>query len=461
MNRTPRQLKDLTHLLHGYTDLSGHQQNGPVVITRGEGIHIFDEQGKAYIEAASGMWCAAFGFSDEELIAAAERQLRILPYYHTLASRSVNPAIDLAEQLADIVPIENARIHFAVSGSEANDFLIKFLYYYNNSTGRPQKKKVISRHNGYHGATMAATSMSGLAANHARFDMPLPGFLHTSNPHYYRYGRSGETPDEFSGRMAQDLENLILQEGPDTVMAFMVEPISGGAGVIIPPDEYFPAIHRVLERYDIMMLADEVITGFGRTGKMFGCETMGVKPDALTMAKGLSAAYQPISAIAISDEIYRGLVSGSDDQGHYFAHGATYSGHPVAAAVGVKVLELFESRKMLDHVNKVSATFGKRLELVARHELVGEVRYRGLLGAIELVEDKSTRASFDPALKVSARLKGDCERHGVILRTAPAGDSVALCPPLIITTDQINELFDRIELGLADTANNIRKQSGL
>ena len=450
MPYSKRQQSDLTHLLHGYTDLSGHQAKGPVVITRGEGIYIYDESGKEYIEAASGMWCAAFGFSDEELIAAAEKQLRTLPYYHTLASRSVNPAIDLAEQLSAIVPIDNARIHFAVSGSEANDFLIKFLYYYNNSIGRPDKKKVISRHQGYHGATMVATSLSGLKPNHRHFDLPLPGFFHTHNPHFYRHGLPGESISEFSSRMAQALEDLILEEGPETIMAFMAEPISGGAGVIIPPDDYFTKIQAVLDRYEVLMLADEVITGFGRTGLMFGCESMSITPDAMTMAKGLSAAYQPISAIALSDEIYRGLVSGSDAMGGYFAHGATYSGHPVAAAVGVKVLELFESRKMLSHIKAMSSVFAARLTALTNHVLVGEVRYKGLLGAIELVENKATKASFDPARKVSAQLKSACEQHGVIVRTAPAGDSVAICPPLIITSDQVNELFDRIELGLDD-----------
>ncbi len=453
--KTPRQSADIASMLHGYTDLSGIRQNGPVVITHGKGIFIYDETGKEYLEAASGMWCTNFGFSDEALIEAAEKQLRTLPYYHTLAARSVNPAIDLAERLSDMVPIDKARIHFAVSGSEANDFLIKFLWYYNNAIGRPEKKKVISRDNGYHGATIVATSLSGLAANHEKFDLPLPGFLHTHNPHYYRFALPGESESQFSSRMASELEALILREGPDTIMAFMVEPISGGAGVIIPPADYFSKIQAVLDRYDVLLLADEVITGFGRTGEMFGSQTMNISPDAMTLAKGLSGAYQPISAIALSDEIYQGLESGSDQQGHYFAHGATYSGHPVAAAVALKAMELMQTRGMLDHIRQVSTPFAARLESLVDHPLVGEVRCSGLLAALEVVEDKQARKSFAPQLKVAAQLKAHCEERGLIVRSVPAGDSIALSPPLIINEPEVMELFDRLERGLDDTAQSL------
>jgi 4-aminobutyrate--pyruvate transaminase len=445
--------RDAAHLIHGFTDLSRHRETGPVVITRGEGVRVFDEQGRPYIEAASGMWCTTFGFDDAELIEAAVRQLRRLPYYHTLTGRSVNPAIDLAEKLAAVVPIPDARVYFTVSGSEANDFLIKFLWYYNNAIGRPRKKKIISRINGYHGATLGATSLTGIEKNHRGFDLPLPGFLYVEDPHHYRNGEPGESPEDYATRLARDLEQRILEEGPDTVMAFMAEPVTGGGGVVIPPSTYYEKVQSVLRRYDVLFLADEVITGFGRTGNLFGCDTCGIEPDSMTLAKGLSSAYQPIAALALSGEIYEGLVAGSDAAGGYFAHGATYSGHPVAAAVALRVLQLIEERDLLAHVRRVAVRFRERLESFAGHPLVGDVRSVGLLGAVELVADKASRRQFDPVGSVASHLKERAEECGVIVRAVPCGDSIAFAPPLIITEPEIDELFDRFAKALEATTS--------
>ncbi len=299
--------RDIAHLLHGYTDLASHRVKGPLVITRGEGVRVFDEHGKAYIEAAGGMWCTSLGFDEPELVAAAIAQMRRLPYYHTLSSRSIDVTIELAERLSALVPIEDARIYFALSGSEANDFLIKFLWYYNNARGRPHKKKVIAHIDGYHGATIAATSLTGVARNHQGFDLPLAGFLHVAQPHYNRDAQPGESPEAYATRLAEALERRILEEDPATVMAFMAEPCAGAGGVIVPPPTYFEKVQTVLRRHDIFFLADEVITGLGRTGNLFGCETFGIDADSMTLAKGLSSGYQPISALVASRPAVRSL----------------------------------------------------------------------------------------------------------------------------------------------------------
>src|SRR5262245_2866573 len=451
MTQTAEQRRDIAHLIHGYTDLSGIRRDGPVVITRGDGIRVFDEAGRDYIEAASGMWCTALGFSEAELVDAAIEQMRKLPYYHTLAGRSVNPAIELAERLTKLVPIENAHVYFAVSGSEANDFLIKFLWYYNNAIGRPKKKKVITRVNSYHGATIAATSLSGLARNNAMFDAPLPGFLHAADPHFYRHGLPGETEEQYATRLVEELEALILAEGPDTIMAFLVEPATGAGGVIIPPRTYHEKVQALLARYDILFCVDEVITGFGRTGEMFGSQALGIKPAAMTMAKGLSSAYQPISSIVMSNDIYDGIVKGSDQAGHYFAHGATYAGHPVAAAVALKVLDIFERRNLLAHVREVAKHFAARLHRYTQHPLVGEVRQIGLVGAVELVANKAKREFFREPGQVAQHLKQRCEAQGLIVRAVPAGDSIAFCPPLITTAADVDEIFGRFDVAIEET----------
>ncbi|HIG40361.1 MAG: aminotransferase [bacterium] len=452
-------LSDIANLVHGYTDLSGIQQSGPVIIERGEGVRVFDSAGKGYIEAAAGMWCTALGFSELELVDAAVEQLNKLPYYHTLASRSVNPAIELAEKLAELVPIDNAHIYLAVTGSEANDFLVKFLWYYNNAIGRPLKKKMISRQGGYHGATVVASSLTGLTKNHGMFDVPLPGFLHTADPHFYRHGLRGETEEEYVNRIVDELEAMIIAENPETIMAFMAEPVTGGGGVVIPPPTYYGKIQELLKRYDIAFIADEVITGFGRTGEMFGCQTFGISPDAMTMGKALSSAYQPISAIAMSDDIYQGLVKGNNENGHYFGHGQTYSGHPVAAAVALKVLEIFESRNIVEHVNTVSGVFTQRMQSYLQHPLVGDVRSVGLIGAVELVAGKSTKNGFDPQGMVSSFLKQRCETHGLIVRPVQAGDGVAFCPPLIISEEEIDEMFNCFDLALEDTTRWVEQKN--
>ncbi len=442
--------RDVRSVLHGYTHLAAQEANGPTVITVGKGVWVFDEEGRPFLEAAAGMWCTSLGFGEAELVDAAVEQLRKLPYYHTVAGKSVAPSIDLAEKLRALVPMENARVYFALSGSEANDFLVKFIRYANAATGKPAKTKIISRLNGYHGATLAAASMTGIAANHALFNLPLPGFLHTDDPNFYRYGLPGESEAAFVERLVGNLEALILREGAETIAAFIAEPVTGAGGVIIPPPGYYPAVQAVLDRYDIAFFADEVITGFGRTGKMFGCETLGIRPDAMTLAKGITSAYQPLAAIVVSDPIYQALKRGSDAAtGGFFAHGATYSGHPVGCAVALKVLEIFEKRDLLTHVQTVASVFSRRIHAFADHPLVGHTRAIGLMGAIELIADKPAAEHGAAPIALGKVLREIAEsRYGLIFRSI--GNVCAFSPPLIITEAEIHEVFDRFGKALED-----------
>ena len=329
MPLTNVQARDVETILHPYTNLAQHRESGPVVIERGEGVHVWDAQGRKLIEGLSGLWCTSLGYNCEELVEAATAQMRRLPFAHLFGSRSHDPAVALAEKLKEISPCPASKVFFANSGSEANDTQIKLIWYMNNALGRPKKKKIISRIGAYHGVTIASASLTGLAANHADFDLPIPGFLHTGRPHYYRDAQPGETEAEFSTRLAQDLDQLIQREGPETVAAFIAEPIMGAGGVILPPETYFAKIQAVLAKYDIYFIADEVICGFGRTGNMFGSQTFGLSPDSISVAKALSSAYAPISAIMIPEEMYQAALEESRKIGT-FGHGFTYSGHPVS-----------------------------------------------------------------------------------------------------------------------------------
>jgi 4-aminobutyrate---pyruvate transaminase len=426
---------DTEHLIHGYTNLVRHRAAGPRIIVRGEGVHVIDAEGRRYLEAAAGMWCASFGFSEEALIEAAIRQFRELPYYHTLTAQSVVPSIRLAERLAAMVPIPQSHVYLTVSGSEANDFLVKFLWYYNNARGRPRKKKVISRINGFHGATVVASSLTGIERNHTGFDVPLPGFLHTSDPHYSRYRLDGESENEFVDRILGNLEQLILEENPDTIMAFMAEPIAAAGGVVIPPAGYYEKLQALLARYDILFLADEIVTGFGRTGRMFGSETMGIRPAAMTLGKGLSGAYQPIAAIALRGDIYEVIAEASGRLGS-LGHGNTHSGTPVGAAVAMRTLDLMNERRILEHVAQVSVSFLRRLHELGRHEIVAETRGIGLMAAIQF----RTGAPVD-----ALAFKSLAEDEGIIVRAVPAGNSIALSPPLVVTEREVSEMFDSLE----------------
>ncbi|WP_342643879.1 aspartate aminotransferase family protein [Rhodoligotrophos ferricapiens] len=450
MNDHPNSIRarDIAHVLHPYTNAQVHQKEGPLVITRGEGIYVFDDDGNRYIEALAGLFCASLGFSEERLVEAAARQMRTLPFYHTFGHKSNEPVVELAERLLALAPVPMSKVFFANSGSEANDTAMKLVWYYHNALGKPAKKKIISRMKAYHGVTIASASLTGLPNNHRDFDLPIPQVLHTDCPGYYRFGKLGETEDDFATRCAQSLEDLIEREGADTIGAFIAEPVMVSGGCIVPPRGYFDKIQKVLRKHDILLIADEVICGFGRTGNMFGCETFGLQPDMMTMAKQLSAAYQPISALMINEKIYQAVVDESGKIGT-FGHGFTYSGHPVAAAVALETLKIYEERDILGHVRRVAPVFQDRLRELGEHPLVGEARGVGLVGTMELVKDRASKETFDPAVGVAAYAGKRAQAHGVITRSI--GDNFNFCPPLIITEAQINELMDKAKLALDDT----------
>jgi 4-aminobutyrate--pyruvate transaminase len=450
--------RDIATLLHPYTNLKAHQSKGPLIITHGRGVNVYDDQGKEYLEGLAGLWCVSLGFSEPRLVEAARRQMETLPYYHAFASKSHGPAIDLAERLLDLLPDTMSKVFFNNSGSEANDTAIKLVWYYNNALGRPKKKKIISRIKAYHGVTIASASLTGLPNNHRDFDLPIAGIVHTGCPHHYRFARPGESEEVFASRLAEELDALIEREGPDTVAAFIAEPVMGAGGVLVPPQTYFDKIQPVLNKHDVLFIADEVICGFGRLGTMFGLEHFEIKPDMVIMAKQLTSGYQPMSATVISGAIFDALVRQSEKIG-VFAHGFTYSGHPVAAAVAVETLKIYEERRTLDHVRSVMPRFQERLRQLGSHPLVGEARGMGLIGAIELVENKQSKKSFDAVLTVGALAAETALANGLIVRAA--GDALAICPPLIIEPEQIDQLFDRLASTLDQTHAELRRRGVL
>src|SRR5215469_15180436 len=426
--------RDIAFQLHPYTNLKKHESEGPLVITEGKGVYVYDESGKEYLEGLAGLWCAALGFGEERLVDAATRQLKKLPYYHVFNHKSHDASVELAERLIALMPVKMSKVFFNNSGSEANDTAVKMVWYYNNARGRPRKKKIIARMKGYHGVTVASASLTGLPANHRDFDLPIANIRHADCPHHYRFAKPGESEEDFATRMAESLEAQILHEDPDTVAAFIAEPVMGAGGVILPPRTYFEKIQAVLKKYDVLFIADEVICGFGRTGRMFGSETFGLAPDIMVMAKALSSAYLPISATAISEEIYQALLTESDKLG-IFAHGYTYSGHPVCCAVALEVLTIMKERDLIGHVQHVGPRLQAGLRRFADHRLVGDVRGVGLIAGVELMNDKAARTPFDPPGSVGSVFVARAQAHGLIVRNLQ--DTIALCPPLIVTEAEI------------------------
>lgn len=433
--------RDRACFLHPATNLKDHKEKGPLVITRGEGVHVFDENGKEYIEGLAGLWCVSLGFSEPRLAAAAEKALRTLPYYHAYANRSHPAAGELAEALIALAPAPMSKVYFANSGSEALDTAIKIVWYYNNVLGRPAKKKIVARERAFHGSNIASGSLTGLPPFHHGFDLPREFVVRTGCPHHYRYAKPGESEQDFSTRLAAELEELILREGPDTIAAFVAEPVMGGGGVYIPPAGYFPKIQAVLRKYDILAISDEVICGFGRTGNLWGCQTFDFVPDIVTAAKALSSAYLPISAVMISEPIYQALLAESG-RSLMFGHGYTYSAHPAAAAVAIETLKIYAERDIVAMVRAVAPRFQERLHALAGHPLVGQARGVGLVGALELMQDGAARIPFDPAKNVPVRVLERAEANGLLIRAM--GDSLALSPPLIIREEEIDTMFDRL-----------------
>jgi 4-aminobutyrate--pyruvate transaminase len=458
MTRSPNSLaaRDIASVLHPYTNLKTFPEVGPLIVTKGDGVYVEDEDGNRYIEAMAGLWCTALGFSEQRLVEAATQAMQKLPFYHGFTGKSHPPAIELAERLIQLAPAPMSKVFFANSGSEANDTAIKLVWYMNNALGRPEKKKIVTRQRAYHGVTIAAASLTALPNNQRDFDLPIARIVTADCPHHYRYANPGESEEAFATRLAHNLEKLIVAEGPDTVAAFFAEPVMGAGGVIVPPATYFAKIQPVLKKYDVLLIADEVICGFGRTGNLWGCETFDIRPDMITVAKALSSAYLPISALMISERVYQALVTESEKIG-IFGHGFTYGGHPVSCAVALRALAIYEEDRIFDHVRAVAPKLQGGLRRLATHPLVGEARGIGLIGALELVQDKATKAPFPAAAAIGPKAAAAVQRHGVILRAM--GDTLAFSPPLIITERQISAVLDAVEHAL-DEAHALAKKDG-
>jgi 4-aminobutyrate---pyruvate transaminase len=449
--------KDVANHFHPYTNLRAIEKDAPLIIVKGDGIEVIDDAGKRYIEGMAGLWCASLGFSEKRLVEAATRQMNVLPYYHSFSGKAHNVVAEVSEKLISLAPtqsLRDGRVIFANSGSEANDTAFKLVRYYHNAIGKPLKKKIIARGKGYHGVTLATASLSGIPMMHQHFDLPIDGVLRTTCPHPYQFAKEGESPEQFATRCAEELEALILKEGPETIGGFIAEPVQGAGGVIVPPPTYFEKIQPILKKYEILFIADEVITGFGRTANLFGTDTYKLEPDMLTTAKMITSAYVPFSALYVSGKIYQACADASASVG-VFGHGYTYSGHPLGCAIALETIKIYEERDIVGHVRNVSPALQNGLRKYKDHPLIGDVRGIGLIGAVELAEDPKARKPFDPKRTVGAYLVRHAQEHGLILRVM-AGDIIAFSPPLIITEKQIAELFTRFEKALDDTLKWVR-----
>ena len=438
--------RDIRHHFHGYTNARRHMDVGPLIIEDGEGIYVTDNNGKRYIEGLAGLWSVGVGFRERRLIEAATRQLEKLPFYHNFGHKSHGPAIDLSEKLVEIAPVPMSKVFYTNSGSEANDTVLKMVWYRSNALGKSEKKKVIARNRGYHGVTIAAASLTGLPFNHRSFDLPLDRVLHTTCPHYWKEGRNGESEEQFATRCAEDLDALIQREGPDTVAAFWAEPVMGAGGVIVPPRGYFDKIQAVLAKYDILFVADEVICGFGRTGEMFGSTTYGIRPDVMVMSKQITSSYVPFSAILMNERFFAPIADESD-RISTFGHGYTAGGHPLGAAVALENLAIIQENDLFGNAREVGAHFRARLETLKSSPLGGEVRGVGLITAVELVEDKQAKSVTTPG-RLGTLMNAAMHRNGLISRNMT--DTVAFCPPMIITRQQADDMFEIVAKSLAE-----------
>ncbi len=444
--------KDIKNLFHPATNLKAHEGAEPLILEKGDGIYVYDKDGNKYIEGLAGLWCNALGFGNQDLVETAANQMQKYAYGSLFASKSHEPAIMLSEKLVEMSPYDSGKVFFGNSGSDANDTQYKLFTYLNNALGKPKKKKFLARKRGYHGITLASGSMTGIPANHKLFDMPIDGFFHTDTPHYYSEGQRDETESQFLDRIISNLQQLIEAEDPTTFSAMIAEPLIGAGGVLVPPQNYFPRVQEVLDQYDIPLISDEVVCGFGRTGNIWGLETFNMKPSSITIAKALSSGYMPISAVIIPDEIFEPVKNASNEIG-VFGHGYTYSGHPVACAVALRTLEIYEETNLFTHAKEMSFGFQSYAHKLEKHEFVGEVRGVGMVAGIEFVENKETKKPFMPIGKMGQLVAKICQKNGLIVRAI--GDTIAICPPLIITEEQMHQLFDILDSSIEEASKQI------
>ncbi|MFM8585118.1 MAG: aspartate aminotransferase family protein [Gammaproteobacteria bacterium] len=445
------QALDAAHYLHPFTDSRALAARGTRVVTRAEGVYLYDSEGHRILDGMSGLWCVALGYGRPELAEAAYRQMQQLPYYNSFFQCANPPAIELAAKLAELTPPQFNHVFFSGSGSEANDTFVRLARRYWMLRGEPERQVIISRWNGYHGSTMAGASLGGMKAMHAQGGLPIPGIVHINQPYWFERGGNLD-PAEFGLQAARELEAKIIEIGPERVAAFIGEPVQGAGGVIIPPETYWPEVQRILDRYGILFGSDEVICGFGRTGRWFGCEHFGTRPDFLTLAKAITSGYQPLGALMVSDRVAEVFI----EKGGEFAHGYTYSGHPVAAAVALANLEIMQKEGVVDRVrNDLAPYFSTRWGELAAHPLVGEARSLGLLGALELVPRKPSREFFPERGSVGTRARDISIRNGLVMRAV--WDTLIVAPPLVITRNEIDELLTKAVTSLDQLHADLRR----
>ncbi len=449
MNTLPNSVegRDAAAHLHGYTNALKHSEVGPLIIENGKGVHVWDNSGNKYIEAMAGLWSTALGFSEQRLVDVATQQMQKLPYYHTFAHKGHGQAADLAHKLVEMVPGPMSKAFFTNSGSEAIDTAIKLCWYRSNALGKPEKKKIIARNRAYHGVTTAGACLTGLPANQTSFDCIVP-VVRVTCPHHWREGHAGESEEDFATRLADELDATIVAEGPDTVAAFFAEPVQGAGGVVVPPKTYWSKIQAVLNKYDILLVADEVICGFGRTGNMFGSETYDIKPDMMTLSKQLTSSYLPGSALMINDRVFAPIADESNKVG-VLGHGYTGGGHPVVCAVANETIRIIEEDNLVEHAASVGAHMLEGLRQYESHPLVAEVRGVGLIAAIELVTDKATKVALEKPGQLGAIANAKSMENGFFTRNM--ADAMAFCPPLIINKSEVDDLVDRVGKALDAT----------
>jgi L-2,4-diaminobutyrate transaminase len=449
---------DKERVLHPLTSIADHLRTGPRIMAEGSGLMLTDVNGRRYLDAFAGLWCVNIGYGRTEVADAMAAQARRLAYYHTFSSMSNEPQILLADRLLGMVPGGMSKVFFGNSGSDANDTQVKLVWYYNNLRGMPRKKKIVARLGAYHGSTIVAASLTGLPNYHRAFDLPVGGVLHTATPYYYRDAAPGTTEEAYAAALAEELDALIEREGPDTVAAFIAEPVMGTGGVLVPPRTYFDRIQAVLRKHDVLMIADEVICGFGRLGRLFGSDVYGITPDLMTVAKGLTSGYFPLSAVILSERVWSVLEAGSPEVGA-FAHGFTYSGHPVGAAAAMANLDILLGEDLVGNAARTGAYMHAALrERIAVHPLVGEIRGLGLIAGIQLIADRASRRPFDAALKVSQQIAARCLEDGLIVRALPVGHVIALAPPLCITREQVDRVVDGLHRAIRAVGDELARQ---
>ncbi|WP_425404129.1 aspartate aminotransferase family protein [Hwanghaeella sp.] len=444
---------DMAHHWHPFTDTKAlHKEGGARVITRAEGCYLYDGDGHKLLDGMAGLWCVNVGYGRQELAETAYRQMLELPYYNTFFKTATPPAIELSAKVASLLGDNFHHIFYSNSGSEANDTVLRMVRHYWNLKGQPNKKTIISRWNAYHGSTVAGASLGGMKPMHKQADLPIPGITHVMQPHWFQEAEQGETPEDFGKRAAHAIEQRILELGPENVAAFIGEPVQGAGGVVIPPSTYWPEVQKICQKYDLLLIADEVICGFGRTGSWFGHQTLGIKPDLIPMAKGMSSGYLPISAVAVSDKVSETLF----EKGGEFYHGYTYSGHPAACAVALRNIEIMEREHLVEKVhNETGPYLAEALATLRDHPLVGETRTLGLLGAVEICKNKETRERFADLGKVGTMCRDHIMERNAISRAC--GDTMVVSPPLIIEKGQIDDLVAALRGALDDTMADVEK----